>query len=80
MLRTEDRIQRDARSLRQHVDGPASLRIDPGLIGQQPNFLLAGGGANRIEVVRFEHVDPGLHRSVARGHAAQRRSALRCIQ
>ena len=70
VLGAEDRIQRNARGLGQHVDGAASLRVDAGLVGQQSDFLFAGGGAEHIEVVGLEHVDSGLHGSVARRHAA----------
>ena len=72
VLGTEDGIERDARGLGEDVDGAASLRVQAGLVGEQSDFLFAIGGADGIEVVGLEHIDSGLHRSVAGGDAAGR--------
>ena len=65
MLGAEYGVQRNSGSLGQDVNGAASLRVDSGLIGEQPDSFLGRAPANQVEVVRFQHVDSGLHRSVA---------------
>ena len=70
VLGTEDGIERDARGMGKDIDGAASLRVQTGLVGEQPDFLFAIGGADGIEVMGLEHIDSGLHGSVTGGDAA----------
>jgi len=46
-----------SRSLRQHLNGGPALRIQSGVIGDQPNMLAAQGR----EFLCFEHIQAGLH-------------------
>ena len=66
VLGREERGQLDAvADAAQHVDGATALRVEAGLVGQQPDAQLAAVARGRFlergEVGGFENVDAGQH-------------------
>ena len=76
VLRAEDRIQRNSRSRRQHINRSLPRSVDASLIRHQPNVLLPFSRLQHIEPVLLEHIDPVLHRSITRAHAPLRAHGL----
>ena len=74
MFRTENRIQRNAGHVGQHVNRSASFGIDAGLIRQQSDASRspAPGRMQRRELRLLEHVNSRLHRSIPHRQLARR--------
>ena len=82
VLRTEEHVQRNSRSLGQHVNGATPLRIYPSLVGQQANSFLryrprSGSAFENVEIVLFEHINSRLY--IAIPHRVPPRRALRLV-
>ena len=76
MFGAEDRIQRDTRRSREHVNGPLSRRVNSSLIGHQSNVLLPFRRLEHIKSALFEHINSVLHRAVTRAHPPLRAQCL----